>query len=282
LSPRRLSCGLNWLRNALPAKKSFQVGDGVIFPVLGFRLGKVVASRPGQNPEYGAFEVITVDFGSDRRQRNFAAALSAPHKLNAEMPDLLVSGDLASPQRLLSTVATHLPEQFGVQLSQHSGFASFEDRWLLRDQVADVHVGHLNIAEALIEMRQAPVDSDVLLKELDLPAEIGSETALFSLQSALLLANASIKWGGTNPAVGTFADSSLWRRWRSRRLCVSVHYPKKVLLVPGTASDRVGLDDEWSDETPAGAECHPSFSPGSDSAAHLSSCHFRNITAQFP
>ena len=152
-------------------KKTFQVDDKVIFPALDFRLGKITAIRPGQNPEYGAFEVITVDFGPERRPRSFAAGLTAPHKLNVDIPDLLVSGDLASPQKLLGTVASHLPERLAAQLSEQAGFAAFEDRWLLRDLLAEVHVGHLNIAEAMIEMRQSPVNSEVLLKELALPAE---------------------------------------------------------------------------------------------------------------
>jgi len=235
-------------------RNTFQVGESVIFPALEFRLGKVMSTRPGQNPEYGAFEVITVDFGPERRQRGFAAGLTAPHKLNADIPDLLASSDLASPQRLLSTVAGHLPAALAAQLSEQPGFATFEDRWLLRELLADIHVGHLNIAEAMIEMRQAPVGSEVLLKELDLPAEIRPEIAHFSLQSALA-------------ADGRF-DQVGWdesRRWYLRRLepVEALEIPEALRVSPGfSAGDRDALsselrqiewelDDEWSEETPA-------------------------------
>jgi hypothetical protein len=234
-------------------KKCFQVGESVIFPALDFRLGNVVSTRPGQNPEYGAFEVIAVDFGPERRQRSFAAGLTAPHKLNSDIPDLLSSSDLASPQRLLSTVAGHLPVTLAAQLSEQPGFATFEDRWLRRDLLAEVHVGHLNIAEALIEMRQAPVSSEVLLKELDLPAEIRPETALFSLQSALA-------------ADGRF-DQVGWdesRRWYLRRLepVEALEIPEALRISPGFSGGDLGalsselrqieweLDDEWAEETP--------------------------------
>jgi hypothetical protein len=188
-------------------KKGFQVGEKVIFPALDFRAGKVVATRSGQNPEYGAFDVITVDFGADRRQRSFAAGLTAPHRLNADLPDQLSTDDLASPQRLLSTVASHLPAALAVKLAEHPDFSAFEDRWFLHDLLADVHVGHLNIAEAMIEMRQAPVSSEVLTKELDLPAEIKPEIALFSLESALADDGRfdQVGWGES-------------RRWYLRRL----------------------------------------------------------------
>jgi hypothetical protein len=231
-------------------KKSFHVGEKVIFPALDFRSGRVVSSRPGQNPEYGAFEVVTVDFGPDRRQRSFAAGLAGPHKLNADLPDQLAAVDLLSPERLLSTAASTLPEWLAARLSETEGFAGFEDRWFPRDLLADVHVGHLNIAEALIEVRQAPVSSDVLLKEIDLPAEVRPETALFSLESALA-------------SDGRF-DQVGWdelHRWYLRRL-----EPEEALDIPEALRvspfdfDRNAiapelrqieweLDDEWSDET---------------------------------
>ena len=235
-------------------KKKFQVGESVIFPALDFRLGKVVGIRPGQNPEHGAFEVISVDFGPERRQRSFAAGLSTSHKLNADIPDLVVSSDLASPQKLLGTVASHLPGRLAAQLAEQASFAAFEDRWLPRDLLADVHVGHLNIAEALIEMRQVPVSSEVLLNELDLPEEIGHETALFSLQSALA-------------ADGRF-DQVGWdesRRWYLRRLepVEALEIPEALRLSDAPfQADRSTLnselrqiewelDDEWSEATPA-------------------------------
>ena len=65
-------------------KHAFEVGQEIVFPVLGFTVGRVVARRPGNNPEHGAFEVVTVDFEGGKRQREFAASLSIPHRLNAE------------------------------------------------------------------------------------------------------------------------------------------------------------------------------------------------------
>jgi hypothetical protein len=166
-------------------KKRFKTGEKVIFPALEFRLGEIIDVRPGQNPEFGEFEVISVDFGSDRRQRSFAAGLTAPHKLNVEAGDLLISGDVQPPAVLLETIAAHVPATLKRQLIQQPDFATFEDRWLLRGLLADIHVGHLNITEAAIEMRNAPVGTTEILAELDLPTEIKSDVLAFSLNSAL-------------------------------------------------------------------------------------------------
>ena len=166
-------------------KKRFKTGEKVIFPALEFRLGEIIDVRPGQNPEYGEFEVISVDFGPDRRQRSFAAGLTAPHKLNVEAGDLLISGDVQPPAALLETIAAHVPATLKLQLMQQPDFATFEDRWLLRGLLADIHVGHLNIIEAAIEMRSAPVSTTDVLAELDLPTEIKPDVLAFSLNSAL-------------------------------------------------------------------------------------------------
>jgi hypothetical protein len=212
-----------------------------------------VAVRPGQNPEYGPFDVIAVDFGPERRQRYFAAGLAAPHKLNINPTDLLASTDLASPEKLLASVAQPVPARLAEELAQQPGFATFENRWLLRDLLAEVHVGHLNIAEALIEMRTQPMETGTLLKELELPAEINQEVLAFSLQSALA---ADERFDQVGPGES--------RRWFLRRLepPEALHIPDMLRYQP-IPYDRDALtvellqlewelDDEWSDEGPAG------------------------------
>jgi hypothetical protein len=232
-------------------KNHYSVGDSVIFPGLDFRLGSVVALRPGTNPEYGNFDVITVDFGPDRRPRTFAAALAAPHKLNVDASELLTSGEVASPEKLLQTVASNVPEALSAQLAARPAFAVFEDRWLLRDLLADVHIGHLNIAEALIEMRGQAVETRVLTKELELPGEIKPEILAFSLQSALAA-------DGRFDQVGP-GDS---RRWYLRRLepaeALEVPVPLRYTSVPydhnALSVEQMQLewelDDEWTETSP--------------------------------
>lgn len=230
-------------------KKRFQVGEKIIVPAFDFRLGEVIGVRPGQNPEYGAFEVITVDFGPDRRQRDLAAGLAAPHKLNVDTPDLLAASDLASPEKLLVTIASPVTAALGAELASQAVFASFENRWLLRDLLAEVHVGHLNVAEAAIEVRGAPVDTTALVKELDLPAEIKPSILSFSIQSALAA-------DGRFDQVGPGET----RRWFLRRLepLEALELPLPLRYAPVLYDrDQIPvelrqleweLDDEWTDE----------------------------------
>lgn len=230
-------------------KKRFAVGDKIIFPSLDFRLGEVIEVRPGQNFEYGDFDVMTVDFGPDRRQRSFAAGLTAPHKLNVSAPELLISGSAEPAAKLLTTVAAATPASLTAQLAQQPDFATFEGRWLLRSLLADIHIGHLNIAEAAIEMRGAPVETTALLAEMELPAEIKPNVLAFSLNSAL---NADGRFDQVGPG-----DK---RCWILRRLepAEALEMPQPLRCTP-LALDRNlvahdllqvewELDDEWSDE----------------------------------
>jgi hypothetical protein len=119
--------------------------------------------------------------------------------------------------------------------------------------LADIHVGHLNIAEALIEMRGTPVETSVLVKELDLPAEISPDVLAFSLQSALT-ADERLDQVGSGET----------RRWYLRRL-----EPPEALVIPEPLRYQpipcdlatipadlfklaIELDDEWSDEALGG------------------------------
>ena len=232
-------------------KKEFAVGARVIFPALDFALGEVVEVRPGQNPEYGEFDVVTVDLGTGRRRRSFASRLAAPHKLNVDVADLTVSGDMATPEELLRGVAAVVPSALAEALTAQPGFAQFENRWLLSDLLTDVHVGHLNIVEALIEVRNTPLETNALLRELDLPAELPRDVAAFSLHSVMAA-------DGRFDQVGA-GDT---RQWYLRRL-----EPPEALEIPESLVYRpirydpsalsmalqqleLELDDEWSDSEP--------------------------------
>ena len=64
-------------------KNSYQIGEVVIFPALSYRAAEVVGVRPGNNPEYGPFQVIQVQFEKGRK-REFAAELETDHTLNSD------------------------------------------------------------------------------------------------------------------------------------------------------------------------------------------------------
>ncbi len=183
----------HFLRNELAKaaiydpKEAYQVGDAIYFPEFEFKKGEVLSIRPGNNPEHGAFDVITVMLEGEKKPRAFAARLQTPHKLNRHGErEALLDTDLIPPEEILETVRDVLLPKIESHLSEHEDyFVRAGDAWLTTDQLISVNIGHLNIAEALIEMEGAPVTTTQLLEHVELDPDMPESIRTFSLDMAL-------------------------------------------------------------------------------------------------
>lgn len=230
-------------------KNAYQVGQSIVFPHLDFAVGAVSAIRPGANPEHGEFDVITVQFGQGK-PRAFAANLTTPHKLNLSAGD-----DGMTHEEIVG--ADQVLERYGREIRQHlraqllalrdTPFVHLGRYWSLAGLLAEVHVGHLNIAEAAIDMRGAPLATGEILAELGLPREVPTALAAFSVDLALSQDDRFVD-------VGTES-----REWFLERLMPdeanavprrlqhqSENYDRSVLDVPLLQLEWE-LDDEWSE-----------------------------------
>jgi len=209
---------------------SFAVGETLVFPHLNFAQGVVRNVRDGNNPEYGEFRVITVDI--NREQREFAAELKVDHKLSFA-DDLPV-------EELFVPVPDELYEQYGeavqaqieTYLGQNARFAAFRNRWMPVEMMAAVNVGHLNLAEAVLEVQGKPLDTETILPHLDLPSEIPLDVRIFSLNQKLIQDERFIDVGANG--------EPLWalRRWLPQ---VVISPPEWLDYVP-EPYDRTKLD----------------------------------------
>ena len=168
----------------------YDVGETLIFPAMDFLVGEVLEMRAGQNPEHGAFDVIRVGFADTGETREFAANLQTGHRLNGTNGQ--ATGDeeaLLSAEEIHSLYQEEIEESLLFVLSdgeRNEDFVAIEDYWLLADMLAEVHVGHLNIAEALLEMQNRPMSPEELLPELDLQSEdVSQAMQVISLNHAL-------------------------------------------------------------------------------------------------
>jgi hypothetical protein len=168
---------------------TFQPGEAIVFPRFNLAVGKVVGQRAGHHPRYGDFTVIQVDMGSRYGVREFAAGLQAPHALNAvEGQSLVDSDELAAPAELYESYRDTVSPVLVNALSADDRFINFRDEWYLRQLAAPIHAGHLNIAEAAIEVQDQPLSAEAVLRELrgvELSADIPSAIQEFSLNAAL-------------------------------------------------------------------------------------------------
>jgi len=230
-------------------KNAYQVGQNIVFPHLNFALGAVSALRPGANPEHGAFDVLTVQF-EQGKPRMFAANLKSPHKLNlGDGEDGMTQEEIIGPEQILERYGRELRLRLRDQLlAQEKGlFVNLGRYWSLADLLVDVHVGHLNIAEAIIDVRGAPLATSDILAELGLPREAPLALAAFSVDRAMSQDERFVDVG---------AESREWFLQRlmppeanavPRRLQYQAEaYDRAVLDVPLLQLEWE-LDDEWSE-----------------------------------
>jgi hypothetical protein len=59
------------------------------------------------------------------------------------------------------------------------------DEWFLKGLMADIHVGHLNVAEAALDVKGTSLPPEELLKVLELPTDLDQPAQIFSLNYAL-------------------------------------------------------------------------------------------------
>lgn len=168
-------------------KDEYQSGDSIIFPVFEYALGVVVGTRPGRHPDYGEFTVIQVEFGDEEEVREFASNLKGEHRLNRgkDGVDLLEQEGLLNPEDLYKLYGSSVEAKLVAVLQEREEFVSWGGVWFLKDLLVPVDVGHLNIAEALIEVKSRPVIPAEFLSDLGMPDEVSDEIRVLSLNIAL-------------------------------------------------------------------------------------------------
>lgn len=171
-------------------KKEFNIGDELIFPALKFVSGKVVSKRAGSNPELGAFDVIRVKL-SNGDENEFAASYPREHHLNDDSVVMAFNAardgqGQSSPEELAEKYGEAIAGKITAALEQNQDYMLIGKDWFLRGLMTDVNVGHLNLAEAVLDMAQGgPLPTPVILRDLGLPPEVARNVQEISLNDAL-------------------------------------------------------------------------------------------------
>lgn len=163
-------------------KESYTLEQQIVFPALGWRQGTVVGIRPGVNPDLGDFQVIQVAF-ADNDVREFAANLPE-HTLNNPTETLQDQENLNTEQ-ILAQYGEDLEVSLEEELEHSPDFVRIAGRWFPRALLVDINVGHLNLAEAILDMAGGgPATTAELLEQIGL-ADSENNLTEFSLALAL-------------------------------------------------------------------------------------------------
>lgn len=163
-------------------KEKYAVGDLLRFPALRVG-GRVTALRAGVNPELGAFDVLTVEM-EDGSRKQFAAALES-HKLN-DPPAVEESASGLDPEAVARDFGETLETKLDSAFATDDSLVQIAGRWFPRALLLDINTGHLNLAEAVLDVAGGePLPTSALMKDLELPAGVNVKLAEFSLNYAL-------------------------------------------------------------------------------------------------
>lgn len=237
----------------LPSKQ-YKTGDTLVFPQFDWKSGKVVATRPGNNPEIPDLEVIDVQMAT-KETLSFAANL-ANHKLNA--PVVETEDPLLDVDFVITKFGSILSDKISAVLSQSKDLVCIARQYFPRALVVDIGIGHLNLCEAVLEMAQGgPLSTAELIEQVELPTDVNAHLTEFSL-------NLALQEDGRFDEVGP-SGVTLW--FLKRLEPAEVQAPPLMLRYNGDIEDlsTLGIDQDLvsigvCDELEPTVECEPADS----------------------
>ena len=164
-------------------KEHYKAGEKLVFPAMDWKIGKLTGVRAGVNPSIGEFEVIEVAFDGGV-SRLFAAGLEE-HKLNQPV-SIAADDQLLNPANVLKTYGPAIQKKLGEALAKDSDLVKVAMRWFQRALLVDVNLGHLNLAEAVLdEAAGKPLSTRTLMEQLELSGNVNPKLVEFSMNHAL-------------------------------------------------------------------------------------------------
>ncbi len=163
-------------------KAHYEIGQQLVFPALDWAQGEVVGVRPAHNPTMPPFEVIRVRF-PDGSEREFAAGV-AEHILN-DPPKLDANNPLLNAETVFATYGEAIARKVETALAENEEFVRIAGKWFPRALLMEVNIGHLNLAEAVLDMAGGgPLPTAEIMQQIDFPTD-SPKLAEFSLDYAL-------------------------------------------------------------------------------------------------
>ncbi len=173
--------------------EDYQPGQRIVFPVFEYAIGEVMDVREGDNTEYGDFNVITVEFEDSVHNtdgpREFAAAFPEPHALNSNGEgSTLPAGESISAEEIAqSDEFDDIVYAVDNALHRDETLLNVAETWFLQDLMIEVNKGHMNLAEAVLDMfGGGPLTTPEVLENIGgIGENVPQELQIFSLNWGL-------------------------------------------------------------------------------------------------
>jgi hypothetical protein len=164
-------------------KMVYPVGEKIQFPAMNWINGTVSDIRDGNNPEYPDLKVITVTFDNSKT-RQFAANLE-DHILNTitVTPE---GDDLEDEQGIVDQFGDQITQKLEEKLDENKDLVRIGADWFAKSLLIEFNIGHLNLAEAVLDMHAGgPLPVSALLEQIEVKTDDPEKLVEFSLNYAL-------------------------------------------------------------------------------------------------
>jgi len=167
--------------------REYQVGDEVAFPSMNFSVGKVMKTRAGKNPDYGTYTVLEVQFDKGK-VLEFASGI-APDMLGQEEvveEETGVEFPELSPEEIFIEWGGAVSDALQAKLDENEDLVRLAGRWFPKSLLANVNSGHLNLAEAVLDMNGGgPMATAEIIEQAGMLQNVPERLAQFSLNYGL-------------------------------------------------------------------------------------------------
>ena len=161
----------------------FNIGDKVQFPANNWVSGEVTDIRNGNNPEQPDMKVMTVAL-ENGHTRQFASNLE-DHKLN-QVSTSLDDTKIDHEQDIIENFRGIITEKLETALEDNQDLVRIGAVWFPKSLLIEFNIGHLNLAEAVLDMHNGgPLGVDKLLEQLEIDTDDPEKLVRFSLNYAL-------------------------------------------------------------------------------------------------
>ncbi len=172
---------------------TYQIGERLVFTEFDYQTGVVVGMRQGNNPDYGEFNVLAIEFDDDDlntagKHREFAAELTASHELTESIQTDDVAGGMTdlNTDDVMRLAGRDIIADLEKQLRASKDLIYMARKWFPVDLLMEANVGHLNLAEAVLDMAGGgPLRTEDILKEIGGLGKAPMSLQVFSMNYAL-------------------------------------------------------------------------------------------------
>lgn len=172
---------------------SFAVGDRLTFSQMNYRTATVVGLRDGKSNNSFPFKVAAVTFDDvgtspAARQREFATEYDGEHPLN-EPENYHHPGNPHnefSVEDIVSEPNVTIVKQVNDALEKNSDLVRIAGTWFVRELMLEVDIGHLHLAEAVLDMHGGgPLTPNEILEQIGGLGDSPEPLQVFSLNYAM-------------------------------------------------------------------------------------------------